>query len=80
VREQSFPDDGTPVRVRDGSTLEWPAWYHPLPSLLGCAVSPDQPISWGGVAETPQHRAARRVRPRMPNPSEPALTTLHVAP
>ncbi len=80
MSERSFPDDGTPVRVRDGSTLELPAVYHPLRSLLGCVVNPDQPISWGGVAETPQHRSAPRVRPRMPNPHESALTALHVAP
>jgi hypothetical protein len=52
----------------------------PLRSLLGCVVNPDQPLSWGGVAETPQHRSAPRVRPRMPNPHESALTALHVAP
>ena len=45
VSERSCPDDGTPVRVRDGSTLELPAMYHPLRSLLGCVVNPDQPIS-----------------------------------
>ena len=45
VSERSCPDAGTPVRVRDGSTLELPAVYHPLRSLLGCVVNPDQPIS-----------------------------------